>query len=338
MNWRAKRGVKTAAVILAAGISVSAFGGDAIIVPGGSKGKAAPAPESQPAPREVFRLRDTAPANPFDVLSVPVMPDKKRLLDPKEEKMRRLQQLEKRNWMIVQDGELQAEEEKKGFLDVREYSLDEIEKQDESGNLMFRRLSKDDNRRVPGQFRDPNRDPVQRDITRAAEDESEHVTLARPDKDPQMGAHMSSELNFKALFEPRQAGADSLSPRFNKSELTLQSLLNSGTSTENAREQQARRDEFRNFLNKPSTPLAGPSDPINSRDFTREPLNPTTPAPFAGNTLGSAPTFNRLDSLPRSTFGSPRPAAGFAAGSLLSPDAGRAQRPVINFEPPKRKF
>jgi hypothetical protein len=240
--------------------------------------------------------------------------------------------------MIVGQGELQAEEEEKNFLNVRDYSLDGIEKQDETGNLMFRPLSKDDTRRIPGQFRSPGDNARQPARSTAAREEDESQNFSRPEKDPQLGAHMSSELNFRSLFETKQAGSDSLTPKFNKSELTLHSLLNSG-GTETTREQQARREEFRNFLNKPANPLAGPSDPINSRDLTgRQPLNPTMPQPLGGRAFGSSPGINRPDAL---SLGLPRVNStrpGFSPSSFLTPQdpARGAQRPPLNMEP--RKF
>jgi len=324
-----------------------ALAGDPIVV-GGEKPKVTPGAESKATAREVFRLRDVAPDSfPLDVLSIPLLPEKKRL-DPKEEKRRKLQELEKKNWMLVDQGELQAEEEEKTFLNVREYSVDGLEKQTDTPNLMFRPLSKDDNRRIPGQFRsapDKSRQAAPRDS--GASDEPETPSFTPSDKDPELGAHMSSELNFRRMFESRQSGDDSLAPKFNKSDLTLQSLLNAGGNAESTREQQARREDFRNFLNRPgsATPLAGPSDPINGRsDFTRQPLNPTTPRPFAPENsaaFGSGPGANRPNpfSAGLPAVNSPRPAAGFAAGPFLStPDTARgAQRP-INFDPPKRKF
>jgi hypothetical protein len=260
-----------------------------------------------------------------------------------------LQELEKKNWMIVDQGELQAEEEQKNFLHVREYSLEGIEKQEESPNLMFRPLSKDDNRRIPGQFRsapDKARPGGQRDSGPGEEAENPNVT--RPDKDPELGAHLSTELNLRRMFESRQTGNDSLAPKFNKSDLTLQSLMNAAGNAENAREQQARREDFRNFINKPggsANPLAGPSDPINApNDPTRQPLNPTAPQPFApqnpatfgGATFGSVPGNNRFNSAFSPPVNSPRPAAG---PFLTPPNSVRGvQGPAANFDPPKRKF
>jgi hypothetical protein len=322
------------------GASPLTRGGEPIIV-GGEKPKAAPAAENKAPAREVFRLREPSA---FDVLSIPLSPDKKRL-DPKEEKRRRLHELEKKNWMIVDQGELQAEEEEKNFLNVRDYSLQILEKSDESENLMFRPLSKDDTRRMPGQFRS---DAARQNAPRAAStgDDAETSSLNRSARDPEAGAHLSSELNFRQMFQPRQSGSDSLVPKFNKSDLTLHNLLNAGGNTESTREQQARRQEFQNFLNKPVSAgsLTGPSDPINSRsDLTRQPLNPTTPQPFGGEgparlnggTFGSAPAINRPNSSisPGSPFNSSRPSAG--PGSFGTPQDSRGVQKPVTFE---RKF
>jgi hypothetical protein len=331
--------------------------GEAIIIPG-EKSKATPLPENRPLPpQEVFRLRDATPgASPLDVLAVP--PDqKKKRLDPKEEKRRRLEALEKKNWMIVDPGELQAEEKDKNFLNIRDYSLDGLEKEEQSGNLMFRSM-KDDNRRVPGQFRSPS-DPTsvsqarQREKTPAAPApaEDQNDSAAAPRKDPQLGPHISSELNFKSMFESRQS-SDSLAPKFNKSELILQTLMNSGAPSEATREEQARREEFRNFLNTPKTlsPLAGPSDPINSRsDLTRQPLNPTLGQPFgtenpnrAGTTPFGTPNATRPSVIPGlAGFDSPRDSAISTPQPWGIQDNSRStwQRPATFEAPvPKRKF
>ncbi|HMJ66174.1 MAG TPA: hypothetical protein VK615_12590 [Candidatus Binatia bacterium] len=319
------------------------FAGEAIIVPG-EKAKSAPFSDGKAlAPREVFRLRDLGPgSSPLDGI---LIPETKKRLDPKEEKRRRLQEIEKKNWMVVEQGELQAEENQKNFLNVRDYSLDNLEKRDESGNLMFRPLSKDDNRRIPGQFRSsPDSQAGQRNNLpqKAASDEPE--TRASNIGDPQVGSHLSSDLNLKSMFETRN---DSLAPRFNKSDLTLQTLLNSGASPETMRDQQTKRDEFRNFLDNPKlgSPFAGASDPINSRDLTRQPLNPTMPQ--------SLDTVSRPNSSP-STPNTPRPSPFSPGPADLNRSLGPSpwqpwtpQQPAVSpfqkpssFEQPlpKRKF
>jgi hypothetical protein len=358
------RRVIAALLILGAGLANERClvqAGEAIIIPN-EKSKAGPLPDNRPLPpQEVFRLRDTTPGiSPLDALGASIAPDqKKKRLDPKEERRRRLEALEKKNWMMVNPGELQAEEDDKNFLGIRDYSLDGLEKEDQSGNLMFR-SSKDDNRRVPGQFRSPSdptsvsqaRQPGQREKAPAAPVEDQNDTPAAPRKDPQQGPHISSELNLKSMFETRQS-SDSLTPKFNKSELTLQTLLNSGAPSEATREEQARREEFRNFLNTPKalSPLAGPSDPINSRsDLTRQPLNPTFGQPFGSENPGRAgtapfatpPNATRPSAIPGlAGFDSPRD-SGFSTPQPWGiQDNSRPtwQKPATFEAPvPKRKF
>lgn len=318
--------------------ALCADAGEAIVVPT-EKGKPGPSQAaSKAAARDLFKFRDIAPSGtPFDALAVPLMPEKRTPLDPKEEKRRKLERLERENWMVVGQGELQAEEEEKNFLNVRDYSLDDLDK-DNNGNLMFRDLKKDGTRH-PGQFRSST-DAARQASQRVAVSSEGEADARRPERDPRLGSHMSSELNLQKMFEPRQTG-DSLSPRFHKSDLTLQGLLNSGGNTELTRGQQARREEFRSFLDKPAgaNPLAGRSDPINSRsDFTRQPFNPTMPqsSPYGAGSFGSASSLTR----PGSSFGGyPSAGANSANGSLFnSQNDSRTAKPAATLEPPRRRF
>jgi hypothetical protein len=341
------RATVTAAIVLAGFVGTA---GEPIIIPG-EKQKALPsAPDKKLPSRDVFRFGDklNAPAG-FDVLTVPVFPGNTPS-DPKEQKRRKLDRLERENWMVVGKGELQAEEDKKSFLNVRDYSLEGLEKEDSRGNLMFRNLDKDENQRFPGQFRsskEPLRPPNQRPGEVEEEEESKDTPHLQREE-PKEGAHVSSELNFKKMFEPRQE-SDSLTPKFNKSELTLQRLLGGGTSPEARREQQVRSDEFRNSL-PGSGAVLGRSDPINfGNDSTRQPINPTTPQPLGGvvstspNRFGPPSAVLRPGSpaaggLPTAFAGAPA-AAGFSAGPLLAPRT-EPVRPMkqMTFDPPRRKF
>ena len=158
----------TAAIVLAGFVGNA---GEPIIIPGEKQKTPPPALDKKLPSRDVFRFGDklSAPSG-FDVLTVPVMP-----LDPREQKRRKLERLERENWMVVGKGELQSEEDKKSFLNVRDYSLEGLEKEDSRGNLMFRNLDKDENQRFPGQFRsskEPLRPPNQRPGQAEEDDES----------------------------------------------------------------------------------------------------------------------------------------------------------------------
>jgi hypothetical protein len=326
MDWHLKSSGGKVAMLFAILFAPPLFAGEAIIVPGENGKSALPSDAKPLAPREVFRLRDLGPGpSPFE--GIPLIPETKKRLDPKEEKRRRLQQIEKKNWMVVEQGELQKEEEQKNFLNVRDYSLDNLEKRDESGNLMFRPLSKDDNRRIPGQFRSsPDAHGGQRANVPQKSEGDETDARTSNIKDPQLGSHMSGDLSLKSMFETRN---DSLAPKFNKSELTLENLLNSGTSSETMREQQTKRDEFRNFLNNPKlgSPFAGASDPINSRDLTRQPINPTMPQTLGGDTANrpTSSPFGVTPNIPRSPSPFAPDVAGFnrQAPSPLQPFGGQ---------------
>ena len=339
-----------AAAFVLAGFVVNA--GDPIVIPGEKQTTPSPALDKKLPARDVFRFGEKLSApSAFDVLTVPIIPGNTPL-DPKEQRRRKLERLERENWMVVGKGELQAEEEKKNFLDVRDYSLEGLEKQDSRGNLMFRNVDKDGNPRLPGQFRS-SKDPLRPPGTRpGGEDEEESKDTPRLQREEsKQGAHVSSELNFNKMFGPRQE-SDSLTPRFNKSDLSLQRLLSGGMSPEDRRELKASREEFRNLLDNRglAAPLAGPSDPINfGGDFTKQAINPTTPQPLGGgissspNRFGSPSAAPRPGSplgggLPTAFAGAPAP-AGFSAGPLLAPKAEpvRPTKP-LTFDPPRRKF
>ena len=353
----------TTAIVLATFVGSA---GEPIIVPGAKQKTDAPALDKKLPSRDVFRFGDklSTPSG-FDVLTVPMIPSNTPL-DPREQKRRKLERLERENWMVVGKGELQAEEEEKHFWGVRDYSLEGFEKEDSRSDLMFRNLDKDGSQRLPGQFRssreplrpgkEPLRQPGLRPGGKDEEEEEESKDTPRLQREePKEGAHVSSELNLKKMFEPRKEN-DSLTPRFNKSDLTLQHLLTGGMSPEARREQQVRSQEFRNFLDNRggAAPLAGPSDPINfGSDFTRQPINPTTPQPpqpIGGGVAGSANRFGSpppaaprpgspmAGGLPTAFAGAPAP-AGFSAGPLLAPRT-EPVRPAkqMTFDPPRRKF
>jgi len=340
------------ATVMAA-IVLAVFAGNAgepIVIPGEKQKTLPPAQDQKLPSRDLFRFGDklNTPSG-FDALTVPIIPGN-RPMDPKEQKRRKLERLERENWMVVGKGELQAEEEAKSLFNVRDYSLQGLEKEDNRGNLMFRSLDKDGNQRLPGQLR-PSKEPLRPPGLRPGSEEDEESKDKSASQDKEQGAHISKELNFNKMFEPRQE-SDSLTPRFNKSDLTLQRLLGGGISPEVRREQQARSEAFRNFLDKrdSGTPLAGPSDPINfGSDFTKQPINPTTPRPLGGGSSGTATHFGSPSATPRpgsplgggfpnAFAGAPTP-AGFSAGPLLAPKP-EPVRPMkqMTFDPPRRKF
>jgi hypothetical protein len=333
--------------LLAGFTELPAHAGEPIVIPSEKGKSAARIPDRKEVPKDVFRFGEKITPPAFDVMTIPVLPSTP--LDPKEQKRRKLERLERENWMIVDEGELQEEEN--DIFNMRDYSLEGLDPDDREGNVMFRRLSKDkdNSQRMPGESRSaPKKSKEQALLQRRAAEEEEAEAETRDN--PKQGAHIVGELNLKKMFEPREK-ADSLAPRFNKSDL-LQNLLTGKNSTPEAmRERQESREDFQKMLNRGSTPtLSGRSDPIHQPvDFTRQPFNPTMPQSLGSGTLGSGafgatpamvqPGTPLGGSLPNAFAGS-APRAGFSAGPLITPppEPRGPEKPTLKFDPPRRKF
>jgi hypothetical protein len=345
--WHAGFAAVLATALLAGFTHLPAHAGEPIIIPSEKGKSAARIPDRKEVPKDVFRFGEKITPPTFDVMTIPVLPSTP--LDPKEQKRRKLERLERENWMVVDEGELQEEEN--DIFNVRDYSLEGLDKEDRTGNVMFRRLSKDkeNGQRMPGEPRSaPNKSKAQALLQRRAAEEEEADAESRDNS--KQGAHIVGELNLKKMFEPRE-GVDSLAPKFNKSDLTLQSLLNGNSKPEALRERQESREGFQKMLNRGSTPtLSGRSDPIHQPvDFTRQPFNPTMPqtlgsGTFGGGAFGATPTGVRPGtplggSLPNAFAGS-APRAGFSAGPLITPppEPRGPAKPTMKFDPPRRKF
>lgn len=283
---RAKRSRATGLAVLGLLIGgvFSAVSGDAIIV-GNEKAKA-PAPKpgrlgEDPTKRWETPTRST----PLDGLSLPSQPQERS--DPRRDKRDKNKQLEKDNWMFVNPGELQEEED--ANFGVRDYTL---EKEDDSISLMFRDLIRERTPQQPGSpaaarrpGQAPGRNPMPPPPPR---DDGLLATVGRPSRDSlgteasrdsRAGAHTAGELNLKNLLAP--AGAE-------KSELSLRNVLGGGQQASAG--QQAVRDEFKNFLNgpQPGPAVAASGDLPGSRNILGG-------APLGG--LPSRPTDNPLGGL-----------------------------------------
>jgi hypothetical protein len=212
--------------------------------------------------------------------------------------------------MSVLPGELQAEEEEKTFLGVREYELD---KDADSDNLMFRDLQNErntDNGDGRSQRRGSKDNPQTTAERNDAEDLERELAARRAARieaqrtESQQGSHTVSALDFKGLLanSPLESG---------RSELSLREVLG-GVQQQPNKGQQALRDEFKAFLNGQANSASGSgalSDPANSwrNDFTRQPMHPT---------IGKAPESARNHN---TTFATP----GFAP-SQNNPFAAKA--------------
>ncbi len=236
--------------------------------------------------------------------------------DPKEEKRRKLAELERKNWMRVEKGELQEKEDEKTSFGVRDYD-DSLENDQTEADLWFG-PPQDKGANTPGRPRAPGSysrgQGPNRAVPRADDDEKsgnlsvEKSSLARKGE-PVTGAHTSKELNLRNLAAPDQT------------DVTLKGLLGgdfrSGSSLDG---RGRRRDDF--GLRAPDAQLgAGSSISMFGKGigFGRE-LGPT-PTALSGSTL--------LDTSSRSQLpGSPGSGPGFGlSGDSLNSSANSFSGP-----------
>lgn len=188
-------------------------------------------------------------------------------VDPKDERRMKNIREEKKNWMLLEPGELQKrDEDEEGKFGGKGVAIDSDEVKD--GNYLFYN--------VTGQRSDK---PVRAQNAPTEEDQpkkdNRSLNVFGPREAEQSGAHTAKELNLKNLIDPAQVNA------MKNNDTLLFQFLKDNSPTPPDRDQQARRDNFRDFINGPqSTPApSGISDPINFRtDLTQERINPVTPS------------------------------------------------------------
>lgn len=297
-----------------------AFAGEPIIV-----GKEKPRPDAvkdSKFNKELSRPFDGKSMSPgaFDGIMLPTIP---RLDAPvlKTDRKRRLQELEKKNWMYVKEGELQEEEEKKNFLGVRDYDYKE---EQESDNLMFRDLERERSQPSKNQSRSSSQQKEQPEGSRRvdAEELQRELDARRAARESargaDYGAHTSSELNLKGLLAPPSGGAN------RGSDFSLKEMLGAAPAAQNRN--QALRDEFNAFLQGKSggaPPAAGSGDLINSwrTDSTRQTFNPAI-----AKTPETRPAAQG--------FGASRASANFGAGAGFESVRMPSAIPGVGIVPP----
>jgi hypothetical protein len=326
--------------------------GESIIF-GGEKRKSDPINDSKFGKELSKPWQNIPEASPFNGMVPPIMP-RNAPLDLKKDKRRKAELEEKKNWMLYEDGELQERvEEEENQFGVRDSKMDELQREDGSiRDLTFSDMGRNRGQtRLSGQPRasnaqqkqDPNRAIQQQrereEVEAEAKRDSRYKLELGGTGESEAGVHTSKELDLKSIFEPDKVRNTP------KSELSLADVLKSGTAPAVSREQQARRNEFKNLLNTPmANPLAGPSDPINQRkDFTLQPINPVMPKPAdpalkSGDPLvvrGGAPNPYNPAAMPDSY--SPRGTPGFLPSPFLNPpEPPRPASSSFGFEAPRR--
>lgn len=164
--------------------------------------------------------------------------------DPKDEKRRKDNYLEKKNWMILDQGELSEAREDEERFGIRD---DSIEKDKEAGDFWFSPKGEESDRgpgsgraatsgtRAPGQSRPlpPGASRTQRPpaASKPQSDASASRSSALPGSQAQ-GAHVANELNLKSMFSPERSGATA---EGGQSSLSLKDILGGPAIGDNSR-------------------------------------------------------------------------------------------------------
>lgn len=348
--------VATLALALFLGV---ARGGDPIQF---SNDKAKPAPaNNRPVEADLFKSW-SKPASPSAAPGLnsltPLVITPSRTLDPKEERRLRNAREERKNWMLLEPGELQKrDDEEEAKFGGRAFSLDSGN--DDSGNYLFQG-SAERNSKADKAKSTPERQAPAESNDEPKKDNRTSMKIFAPREGEQQGAHTASELNLKGLIDTTHVNpAD-----FNKNEPSLFQFFKDNALPPPDRDAEARRESFRDFINgpRPNGAPSGISDPINFRtDLTQERMNPIMPnrpafelpalarAPDAFSAKPPAGGFNpmRPPGLPEMVTGGPRqPLTGIpAAPSLLyltpneppkTPRASIMDNSFFNREQPRR--
>jgi hypothetical protein len=290
--------VSALALVLASPI----FAGDPIQV-SGDKNKQAPA-DARPVDPEVFKSWNKTKGPALKGLSPYIFGPGQ--VDPKEERRLKNARDEKKNWMLLEPGELQQrDDDEQSKFGGRSIALDRTD-DDNSRNILFYSVTqqKSDKIRNPP----PNAAPADSEDD-PKKDTRPTLSVLGPREAEKPGAHTVNELNLKGLVDPSQVSAT----KFNQNDASVFQFLKDNTPAGADRDQQARRESFREFINGPQQPApsaSGLSDPINFRtDLTQERMNPTMPlrpgfdlpASKPADSFLSAPAFGglgRAQSLP----------------------------------------
>jgi hypothetical protein len=235
-----------------------------------SNGKAKPAPnETRPGDKDVFKSLNkskAAPASPLN--SITPFITQGRPTDSKEERRLKNIREEKKNWMLLEPGELQQrEEDEERQFGGRSVAIDDNDT--ERGNYLFYGVGQQKSEK-------PQNAPRPDDSEDQAKKDTRSMSIFGPRQAEQPGAHTANELNLKGLIDPTQVNAN----RINNNDTLLFQFLKDNSTPAADRDQQARRDNYRDFINgpQPNSPAPGLSDPINFRtDLTQERMNPIMP-------------------------------------------------------------
>jgi len=334
------------------GLGRQAVAGEAIVF-GKEKIKAEPGKEKAPT-QGPFRLEKLTTPPPFDLntLSPSVIPRPNS--SHRKDKRQQNAEDEKKNWLLLDQGELQDKDDEKNFLGVRDDGLDDLDKSKDSHDYTFRPNSSSRNAnqlRAPGQSQarlpsqrqkeDANRPPPPRQDADADADNkraSGSTAIVFGGRDAAIDSRIGGESGLGALLDSKAGGRSS-----GKSVLSLGDFLRN-SDNERSREQQIRTDNFKNRILGNGSSSSGISDPVNTHpDFTRQPLNPVMPSGFGDSgpkSFSASPGFAPRQNVaqpnsPMNFLGSPDLPVGSASLGPPQPAPGTWRSTPVDWQRPR---
>lgn len=323
------RAVTMLAIVVLVAARVSA--GDALQF---SNTKSRPDPNQKPKLQdEAARSRlDFGSRGPVDQVTPGVFkPDRR---DPRAERQARNAEDEKKNWMVLDPGQLDAEDEDNAAFGIKEYNL---EKSNTKRDYFFAppedksdRLGRPRQQQL-GRPTGKNKNPAEGNPKGASRELDPNGKEANADKPaPKEGRtdHVSKALDMKELLAPGKA--NSLAPAEDKTTKLWKEILGSGaTSTSESRPEVAGRredasaaDGFRPAASAAASFRAQDSSPaFNFRNETSSRSAPAaTPGPSGSPSTGfTPPSAPLIPRTPESSFS--RPSGPPVANRVPTPDS-----------------
>jgi hypothetical protein len=258
--------------------------------------------------------------------------------DPRSERKAQNAQDEKQNWMVLEPGQLDAEDDDKNAFGLKDYELDKSKgKRDyffappeDKGDRTGR--PRQQLGRPPGKTRNPSEGgpkDTPRDSDQADKDSNAKGNQSVEKEGRPVGDHVSKALDLKDLLAPGKA--NSLAPAEDKTDKLWKDILGSGATSDPRAEAPRREDGsvadgFRPapsgaFRAQSSTPSLG-----FRNDFSPRPSASSSPGPSGSASTGFTPPAPPLAPHASDPYGG-GPSAPPTAGRVPTPDNSYSARP-----------
>jgi len=264
-DLRLKNTALTLLGCVALGFGLPAWAGDKIVL-SDEKPQAEPNASVKGA-NDLFKDKSwkmDQPGFDYGILSIPTIP-RNAPIDRDELRKRKAIAEQRKNFLFVEPGEIERREENRKSFGVSTRPLDELDKRDDQKtDYTFDKVGekKGAQPRQAGQLSPIGQAPSkeeqaearmlqrERDDADDADSKREKVFSLNGGGDKQMGAHMSSELNFNNLFSPGKndalIGGSAIK---SESGFTLKDAF--AGAPQRSKEQQARMDDFNKMMSAP---------------------------------------------------------------------------------------